>query len=314
MNSVFGTRRPNNRTNEWLTAKGTLRIMAIVLMFGAGIYWHEIVKIVTPHAFSQWGLTILLTIAPPALSSFIFPFSPAGMLLQKIQSKTIGYAVVIICTIILVYYQYVLSMNWWATQPVVAESGYVGMQVMIGFVGFLAVPALAWPSTTDAETVESVRQQQLIQRYEEYTKYDIRILRQSVMRARDLSEIGFSNLSDTERREMSSIMRGLTKGIEHTIGEIAESVGVVSGAKIPVGKTKLEVSQYLDYVAEALGLDEGTAGPSQAQSNNKQRASNGKSVMNNAQQSYGSRNQPALEDVDEEDNYSSGSSYTNRKR
>jgi len=313
MDSVFLKMLGARQSKGQFTAKQGLRIMAVIFLLASGVYWHEIIKLVTTDTFAQLSLTLLLTIAPPTLSSFIFPFTPTGMLLRKYQSRTIGNIVVIASAMVLIYYQWVLSSNWWATQAVVTDSNLVILQSIVGLIGFVAVPALAWPATSDTEMMEQISQNRLVQRYELQTKADIAILRNSLIRARDLSAIGFANLSDGERQEMNGIMRGITKGIDHTLDEMIESVNTVSGAKLKAGSLQPKVGQYLDYVAESLELEPQRTQQT-APSGKQGRANNGQNVMTNAQQSYGGRHQPSLDEPDEETSYSSGTSYSNRNK
>jgi len=75
---------------------------------------------------------MLLASAPPSLVSFLIPWSPGGMLLQKVNARTWGYLVVIGCSMYLLYYSFQIQWSWWAAQPVVADTGLIYHQVLIG--------------------------------------------------------------------------------------------------------------------------------------------------------------------------------------
>src|SRR3712207_6640465 len=200
------------------------------------------------------AFTAIMVLAPPTLVSFLIPWSPAGMLLQKINARTSGYTVITVAALSLLYYSYDIQYAWWAAQPVVAESGYVLPQVLVGIIGFVIIPALLWTPVTSDELVEQVRQAHLVKRYELQTQADIAILRNTLLRAQEKALIGFANLTVQEREELASVMRGLVRGIDGTMKEIATSVKSVSGATVPFSSLEDndQIKGYLDYISEAL--------------------------------------------------------------
>lgn len=251
LDMVRGQRR---RSNFQFTAKTMLAILAIVSMIGSAAYWWGVQSQLTSNKIVAMAFTAILVLAPPSLVSFLIPWSPAGMLLQKINARTWGYTVIMVCAMFLLWYSFTIQNAWWLAQPVVQQSGYVLPQVLIGIIGFVIIPALLWTPVTSDELVEQVRQAHLVKRYELQTQADIAILRNTLLRAQEKALIGFANLTVQEREELASVMRGLVRGIDSTMKEIATSVKTVSGATVPF--TSLEdndqIKGYLDYIGEAL--------------------------------------------------------------
>jgi len=96
------------------------------------------------------------------LTSFLIPWSPGGMSLQKINARTWGYTVVISASLYLIYYSFEIQYSWWAAQPNVADMGLVMQQVIIGIIDFIIIPALLWTPVTSEELMEQVRQAHLV--------------------------------------------------------------------------------------------------------------------------------------------------------
>jgi hypothetical protein len=176
------------------------------------------------------------------------------MLLQKINARTWGYAVVIICASFLVYYSFEIQYSWWAAQPVVASTGLILQQVLVGIIGFIIIPALLWTPVTSEELVEQVRQAHLVKRYELQAQADIAILRNTMLRAQEKALVGFANLTADEREELAGVMQGLVSSIDNTLQEIGHSVKSVSNATIPFKtlQDNDDIRDYLEYIHESL--------------------------------------------------------------
>jgi hypothetical protein len=147
-----------------------------------------------------------------------------------------------------------MQTQWWSAQPVVADSDIVLQQVLVGLIGFIFIPALLWTPVSSEELAEQIRQAHLVRRYELQTQADIAILRNTLLRAQEKALIGFANLTVEERSELSSVMRGLVKGIDTTMKELAQSVKAISGAATPFSSLEdnEDIKGYLDYVADSL--------------------------------------------------------------
>lgn len=253
LDMVRGQRRRN--TGGWqFTAKSLLAVLATVAMCGSAVYWWGVQSQLTTNNIVAIAFTAILVLAPPSLTSFLIPWSPGGMLLQKINARTWGYTVIIGAAIFLLYYSFEIQYSWWSVQPVVAETGLILQQVIIGIIGFIIIPALLWTPVTSEELVEQVRQAHLVRRYELQTQADIAILRATLLRAQEKALIGFANLTVQEKEELASVMRGLVKGIDSTLRDIGDSVKTVSGATVPFQTLddNDDIRGYLDYIHESL--------------------------------------------------------------
>jgi hypothetical protein len=250
---VRGQRRRNG--GGWqFTAKSLLAVLAFVAMVGSAVYWWGVQSQLTGNAIVAIAYTAILVLAPPSLTSFLIPWSPGGMLLQKINARTWGYGVIIAASLYLLYYSFEIQYSWWASQPAVASTGLILQQVIIGIIGFIIIPALLWTPVTSEELVEQVRQAHLVRRYELQTQADIAILRATLLRAQEKALIGFANLTVQEKEELAAVMRGLVKGIDGTLRDIGESVKTVSGAAVPFSSLddNDDIRGYLDYIHESL--------------------------------------------------------------
>jgi hypothetical protein len=254
LDMVRGQRRRSNGGGFQLTGKSLLTLLAFVAMIGSAVYWWGVQSQLTSNTIIAAAFTAILVLAPPSLTSFLIPWSPGGMLLQKINARTWGYGVIIAAALFLIYYSFEIQYSWWASQPTVVNTGLVMQQVIIGIIGFIIIPALLWTPVTSEELVEQVRQAHLVRRYELQTQADIAILRATLMRAQEKALIGFANLTVQEKEELASVMRGLVTGIDKTLRDIGDSVKTVSGAAVPFSSLddNDDIRGYLDYIHESL--------------------------------------------------------------
>jgi hypothetical protein len=166
-----------------LTGKGVLMIVAAAGMASSAAYWWGVQSQLVANPLIAAAFTALLVLAPPSLTAFLIPWSPGGMLLQRIHARTTGYTVICVAAAYLLYYSFEVQYSWWMAQPVAAGTGLVLQQVCIGIIGFIIIPALLWAPVASDELVEQVRQAHLVRRYEVQTQADIAILRATLLRA-----------------------------------------------------------------------------------------------------------------------------------
>src|SRR6266542_2324651 len=237
------------------TSKTLLGILALIAMSGSAVYWWGVQSQLTDNKVVALAFTAILVLAPPSLVSFLIPWSPGGMLLQKVNARTWGYLVVVGCSLYLLYYSFQIQLSWWLAQPVVADSNLVYQQVLIGIIGFIIIPALLWTPVTSEELVEQVRQAHLVKRYELQTQADIAILRATLLRAQEKALVGFANLTVDEREELAAVMRSLVGGIDRTLREVGQTVKTVSGVAMPFDgmlDDNEDIRDVLEYISESL--------------------------------------------------------------
>ena len=237
------------------TSKSLLALLALVAMAGSAAYWWGVQRTLTDNTVVALAFTAIMVLAPPSLVSFLIPWSPGGMLLQKVNARTCGYVVVVGCSIYLLYYSFQIQWSWWAAQRVVVESGLIYQQAFIGMIGFVIIPALLWTPVSSDELVEQVRQAHLVKRYELQTQADIAILRATLLRAQEKALIGFANLTVDEREELAAVMRSLVGGIDRTLREVGQTVKTVSGVAMPFDgmlDDNEDIRDVLEYISESL--------------------------------------------------------------
>ncbi len=245
--------RRQNRGVQF-TSKTVLAFIAVVAMCCSAVYWWGVQRELTSNFAMAFAFTAILVLAPPVLVSFLIPWSPGGMLLQKINAKTWGYAVVILCALFLIYYSFEIQYTWWSAQPVVQQTDLILHQVLVGIIGFIIIPALLWTPVTSEELVEQVKQAHLVKRYELQTQADIAILRTTLLRAQEQALLGFAKMTPAESQEFSDKLHGLVRGIDQTLQEIGDSVKKVSSATVPFEtlEDNDDIQDYLDYIHRSL--------------------------------------------------------------
>lgn len=242
------------RQTRSFTGKDILVVLAVAMLLASAFYWWGVQRALTDNGVVAGAFTAVLVLAPPILTSFLIPWSPAGMLLLRINARTWGHAVVIACSAFLAYYSFTIQSAWWGAQPTASNAGLVALQALIGVIGFIIVPALVWTPVTPEELIEQARQAHLVKRYELQTEADIAILRNALLRAQEKALIGLANLTIEEREELYGVMKGLVTSINNTLIEVGESVRRVSGAMVPFESLEdnEDVQQILNYIGETL--------------------------------------------------------------
>lgn len=252
--------RAQRRGTHGTAAKDIMLLLAVLCLCASGAYWWRVQSSLVSDLVIAGTFTAILTIAPPVLLSFCIPWSPGGMLLQKVNARTWGMMAVIGAAIYLLYYSFQLQWAWWSGQPVVAESGLIYQQVFVGLIGYILIPALLWTPVSSEELEEKLKQAHLVKRYELQTQADIAILQTTLLRAQQKALVGFANLTMGDRQELAAVLRGLVAGLDRTTQEIAgnlnNSVKTVYGKQVGgvfgVPPLTDDLVDILDYVAQAL--------------------------------------------------------------
>jgi hypothetical protein len=237
-----------------LTARGFLTFVSVVGMAASLVNWGFIQLELTENWAIAIASAVIIVIAPPAIISFIIPWSPGGMLLQKIKARTWGHYVVILCGLFFIWYVFDIQYSWWASQPVVKDTGLILHQVGLWIICSVIIPGVLLAQVTDYELIEAARQAHIVKRYELQTQADIAILRSQMLRARQLSLKGFSNLLVEEKAELATVLSSLVQGINSTLEEYNQGVQAVSETVIPFRSLEdnEEIQEYLDFVSRSI--------------------------------------------------------------
>lgn len=236
----------------------TLLMLSAALAFNWSVQ-HEL----TANMVVSITMTTILTAAPPLLVSFLIPWTPGGMLLQRINAGTWGFAAVVLCAGFFVYYAFELQWSWWAAQPIVEETDLVWQQVLAGMIGFIVIPALMWSSVSNDDLAEQARQAHLVKRYEMQAKADMAILRNTVQRAERLAMNGLANLTANQQHELAFIIHGIHQGMENHLQAISQDIQWLSGSAelYDFVDGNEDYRGYLDMLAEFLEPIEATYTP-----------------------------------------------------
>ena len=255
--AAYAQRHGNNGTS----AKDVLRGLGFLSLLASAAFWGPVQwQLVSPVSYGDMfiaaSFTAFLVCGPPVLTSFLIPWSPGGMLLQKINGRTWGSVAVLVCAGYLFYYSFQILQAWWGSREVAVATGLVYNQTIVGLIAYIVTPALLWAPVSSEELAEQLKQAQLVERYRVQTSADIAILQTTLLRAQQKAAVGFANLAAGEREELAGVMRGLVIGIDETIQEIAGNLSTAAGVTMefrsPLGGSENEVGQLLDYVAGEL--------------------------------------------------------------
>lgn len=225
--------RSRSQRHAPVTGRQMLLVVALGALAGSAGFWWEVERTLAPSGGVAAAYTLILTLAPPTLMSVVLPWSPAGQLLARLRARTWGTLVVVLCALILGWYSVERQAAWWALQPVVAASGLTTLQVLVGLLGFVLIPALVWAPTSDATLVQTIAQAQLVARYAAQTQADLALLRATLLRAQALAGHGWAACTPEEQAELEQILRGLVGGIASTLEQLTTSVRSVTGVRIP---------------------------------------------------------------------------------
>lgn len=256
-------RRPARRqpTNLLLfTGLNALRLIGLGGLIAAAIFWWPVQNALSSNQTVALAYTAGLVLAPPALWSFVIPWSPGGMLLQRIQARTVGLYVVFGAAVFFTYYSFKLQSSWWLAQPGTVDSNLVYQQVMVGLLLYIIIPGLIWTPISPDEFETQVKQDQLVKRYEMQTKADIAILDATLLRAQQRAAVGFANLLPAEREELAGVMTGLITGMDDTLQRIAGNFNEAAETIYGQHGTDLfsappfasDFADMLDYISESI--------------------------------------------------------------
>lgn len=142
---------PPHANGSYGSLRTLLGIFALIVMGASAVYWWSVQSQLTENWLVALAYTVLLVLVPPSLVSFLIPWSPAGMLLQKLNARIWLYPVVIGCLLSVFYLSFSIQGAWWAMQPVMAKNNLVYPQALFGIIGFTIIPALLWISVASEQ-------------------------------------------------------------------------------------------------------------------------------------------------------------------
>ncbi len=239
------------------TARGALGLVAAAAIIGSGWWWWGIQSLLTDNVMVAIAFTLILVIAPPALTTFIIPWSPGGMLLQKINGRTWGFSTIFCCALYYIYYSWEIGMSYWLAQSATVETDLVYQQVFVGLIGFILIPALLWAPVGDEELRETLHQAHLVHRTELMTEADLNIYRAKLLRAQQLALVGVAQLTADEYSELGGTVRDLLGETNATLQQLGFGI---EGGRNAIERFELDdakdITSILTYQHDQL-----TSGP-----------------------------------------------------
>lgn len=239
------SRRPvqGARIQVPVTAKRGLIILAVAAMIGSAMYWWNVQSQFTANAVVAAVYTAILTVAPPAVVSFLLPSSRSGMMLRRMNATTYAYPVLIVIGVVLVFYTGVIQWFWWAQQQIVVDSNLVIYQVVVGIIGFVFVPAVFWIPVTRQELQEEAEIAQALAKMQLEYNSEVALLRQSLAK---LYRDSAKDMRDKAQQAQ------LGADFERTITHVVERLDVVCGQ---MGEVVRAVSSVDPGIAGSIGND-----------------------------------------------------------
>lgn len=235
-----------------------LRVFFFTLVVLGGIFYYHLHMALTENDVILSGvMAAILAFIPPGLTSFVFPSTPAGMMFQKVQSKTAGYGAILLAYLVFLVYTSKIFLSWWASYPIVAESDFVILNTIVCVIAFVIMPGLFWVPITDEEMIAAVQMQRAIDRYKMMADSEIQIIRARTVRMRALGIKAFADLTEDERYELKESLVSLTRGIERSLLAIKQGIATTTDglAEFDDVNGNDELLEYLDNIDQALLLD-----------------------------------------------------------
>lgn len=251
--------RAQRRGDNGFSARDAMRLLAGVCLLVSGFFWFPVRwRVVAPtdvpEALIAISSGLFMVFGPPILTSFLIPWTPTGMLLQRLNLRTVGYAVVIACALFLLYYAFIFQESWWSSRPLIVAADMVRFETIVGLISSIIVPALIWAPVGTDELIETARQAHLVKRYELQVNADIAVLQRTLFQAQELAVKNLADLTDRERSWLAGALKGLVTGMDQTLRELAGTVERVSETSIQFQPltTYPETAEILAYVTDTL--------------------------------------------------------------
>ena len=196
---------------------------------------------------------LIYSLVTPLLWSAMAPSTPAGMMLQRTQTRTWGFVVMLGACGFLTWHGWRLIWSWWMAQPNVAETGEAMSLAIACLIGFVVVPALAWTATTPEQWMKAVEQAHAVHKLALQQKGELAIIKASLIRAETLAAIGWANLLPLEKEEAIGSLRGLLMGSADSMRAVVKTLGMDAQLTRSIMSDD-EIADQLDYVTKSIDV------------------------------------------------------------
>lgn len=196
---------------------------------------------------------LIYSLVTPLLWSAMAPSTPAGMMLQRTQTRTWGFVVMIAACGFLTWHGWRLIGSWWMAQRTIADTGEALPLAISCLIGFVAIPALAWTATTPEKWMAAVEQAHQVKKLEMQQRSELAIIKASLVRAETLAAIGWANLLPAEKDEVVKTLQGLLMGSADSMRAVVRTLNLSSDLERSIMNDN-DIADHLDYVTSRIDI------------------------------------------------------------
>lgn len=180
-----------------------------------------------PVSLMSMMLAVLMgigtAIAQPALLSPLIPMTPAGMMLQESQRKTVGFAALIVLSALLGKFSFDIAAAWWSSRLPDDPTHVIPVTVVMLFL-FNGPAALMWSWSTPSQWAADIMQAHEVKKLRLYHKNELAMLEtaflQSMAFMTRTMENGMIRMLPHEVDRVAQIIEGFHVGQNETIDRV----------------------------------------------------------------------------------------------
>lgn len=242
------------------TAKSVFDWIALVCLGSSIAFWLTLhiawlapAQVLSMQTVVAIVMGLIYSLVTPLLWSAMAPSTPAGMMLQRTQTRTWGFVVMVGACIFLTWHGWRLIWSWWMAQATVRNTGEATSLAISCIIGFVLIPALAWTATTPEKWMAAVQQAHQVKKLEMQQRSELAIIKASLMRAETLAAIGWANLLPKEKEEVLGTVRGLLMGSADSMRAVVRTLELSADLERSIMSDD-EIADQLDYVAQRIDI------------------------------------------------------------
>jgi len=236
---------------DWIA----LVCMGASLLFWITLHWAWLnpASLLSMQSIVAIVMGLIYSLVTPLLWSAMAPSTPAGMMLQRTQTRTWGFVAMLVATVFLTWHGWHLIFSWWMSQPNVTDTGEATNLAIACLIGFVLIPALAWTATTPEMWMAAVEQAHAVRKLEMQQRSELAIIKASLIRAETLAALGWANLLPREQEEVFGTVRGLLMGSADSMRSVVRTLGLSADLERSIMGDD-EIADELERVAKAIDV------------------------------------------------------------
>src|SRR5262245_33028183 len=222
------------------------------LTFWAVLHWSTLVLpgAGLPQAIVAVVMTLIYAFALPLLLSMLVPTTPAGMLLQKTQWRTLGFPVIIGAALFLGWHAKTLMLIWFTAQPAIHDADQEVSYTIACLIGFVVIPALAWVQATPEQWLAQIQQAHLVKKLQIEQASELAILRGRLEWVKTKTAHSYYQLLPREQQEVRDTLRGLFMSIADDQRAIVQTLSAKADVQRDLRSLgDEEIAQTFDHLA-----------------------------------------------------------------